>query len=120
MELMSHSSTFLLQPENPDAASSSSVSLTYALIVLNQPLPKFTPLLWSHAHIRVCADGGANRLYDEMPLLFPLEDPSHIRSRYTPDAIKSDMDSVKTEVLDFYAKLDFSCCRQRLVDIIKN
>ncbi|CAL5194460.1 unnamed protein product [Lathyrus oleraceus] len=105
MELMSHSSTFLLQPENPDAASSSSVSLTYALIVLNQPLPKFTPLLWSHAHIRVCADGGANRLYDEMPLLFPLEDPSHIRSRYTPDAIKGDMDSIKTEVLDFYEKL---------------
>lgn len=28
--------------------------------------------------------------------------------RYTPDAIKGDMDSVKTEVLDFYAKLVLS------------
>ncbi|CAL5194461.1 unnamed protein product [Lathyrus oleraceus] len=111
MELMCHSSSFLLPPENPNTASSpsssssSSLSLTYALVVLNQNLPKFTPLLWDHAHIRVCADGGANRVYDEMPLLFPQLNPSHVRSRYKPDAIKGDMDSIRTEVLDFYANL---------------
>ncbi|CAK8544334.1 unnamed protein product [Lathyrus sativus] len=104
MELMSHSSTFLLEPENPNA-DSSSISLTCALIVLNQPLPKLTPLFWDHAHIRVCADGGANRLYDEMPLLLPGQDPFQIRSEYKPDAIKGDLDSIRTEVLDFYAKL---------------
>lgn len=111
MELMCHSSSFLLPPENPNtASSSSSLSLTYALVLLNQNLPKFTPLLWDHgnssctfipllyynirlihscigcsffiAHIRVCADGGANRVYDEMPLLFPQLNPSHVRSRY--------------------------------------
>lgn len=58
MELMCHSSSFLLPPENPNTASSpsssssssSSLSLTYALVVLNQNLPKFTPLLWDHGN----------------------------------------------------------------------
>ncbi|KAL4603595.1 hypothetical protein ACB092_10G135200 [Castanea dentata] len=40
-----------------------------------------------------------------MPLLFPHEDPSHVRTRYKPDVIKGDMDSIRTEVLDFYANL---------------
>ncbi|XP_050264444.1 thiamine pyrophosphokinase 1 isoform X2 [Quercus robur] len=40
-----------------------------------------------------------------MPLLFPHEDPSHVRTRYKPDVIKGDMDSIRTEVLAFYANL---------------
>nr|AFK41823.1 unknown [Medicago truncatula] len=104
MELMCHCSTFLLPPET-SSSSSSSVSLAYALVILNQNLPKFAPLLWDHAHTRVCADGGANRVYDEMPLFFPHQNPSHVRTRYKPDAIKGDMDSIRTEVLDFYANL---------------
>lgn len=29
----------------------------------------------------MCADGGANRVYDDMPLLFPNETPSDVRTR---------------------------------------
>ncbi|KAF5455234.1 hypothetical protein F2P56_024833 [Juglans regia] len=101
MDVMSHSSAFLLPTIPPDHRP----FLTYALVLLNQRIPKFTPLLWEHAQLRLCADGGANRLYDEMPLLFPREDAVHVRNRYKPDVIKGDMDSIRTEVLDFYANL---------------
>ncbi|OAY49532.1 thiamine pyrophosphokinase 1 isoform X2 [Manihot esculenta] len=40
-----------------------------------------------------------------MPLLFPHEDALDIRHRYKPDVIKGDMDSIRTEVLDFYTSL---------------
>ncbi|KAH9786372.1 Thiamine pyrophosphokinase 1 [Citrus sinensis] len=92
MELMTHSSSFLL----PSTPTDSRPSLTYALVVLNQRLPRFAPLLWQH---------GANRVYDELPQLFPHEDPSDIRRRYKPDLIKGDMDSIRKEVMDFYASL---------------
>lgn len=101
MELMTHSSSFLL----PSTPTDSRPSLTYALVVLNQRLPRFAPLLWQHAKLRLCADGGANRVYDELPQLFPHEDPSDIRRRYKPDLIKGDMDSIRKEVMDFYASL---------------
>ncbi|KAJ6390498.1 hypothetical protein OIU77_024663 [Salix suchowensis] len=99
MDVMIHSSTFLL-PGNDHSSS-----VTYALVVLNQRLPRFTPILWNHAKVRVCADGGANRLFDEMPLLFPRDDAIDVRHRYKPDIIKGDMDSIRTEVLDFYTNL---------------
>ncbi|PON96569.1 thiamine pyrophosphokinase [Trema orientale] len=94
MEFMTHSSTFLL-PTVPDGHCP---SLTYALVLLNQRLPRFAPLLWEH-------DGGANRLYDEFPLFFPHEHASDVRNRYKPDVIKGDMDSIRTEVLDFYTSM---------------
>lgn len=119
METLCHCSKFLLPPEESTAAAASSSSLsptttttTYALVILNQRLPRFAPLLWEHgtallfhsffnflpsflfihvdfvatylpaAKLRVCADGGANRVFDEMPLFFPHEQPSHVRSRF--------------------------------------
>ncbi|OWM77981.1 thiamine pyrophosphokinase 1-like isoform X1 [Punica granatum] len=101
MEVVHHSSAFLLPSVAPDHRP----SLNYALIVLNQRLPRFTPLLWQHAQLRLCADGGANRVFDEMPGLFPHEDAVAVRNRYKPDVIKGDMDSVRTDVVDFYIKL---------------
>ncbi|XP_021609004.1 thiamine pyrophosphokinase 1 isoform X1 [Manihot esculenta] len=101
MDLMAHSSTFLL----PTISGDHRPSFTYVLVVLNQRLPRFTPLLWKHSQLRLCADGGANRVYDEMPLLVPHEDALDVRHRYKPDLIKGDMDSVRTEVLDFYTSL---------------
>ncbi|KAG5561142.1 hypothetical protein RHGRI_004230 [Rhododendron griersonianum] len=103
MELgvITHSSTFLL----PSIPTHNGPPPTYALVLLNQPLPRFTPLLWRHAQLRICADGGANRVYDELPQLLPHEDVPDLRNRYKPDIIKGDMDSVRQEVKDFYAKM---------------
>ncbi|XP_061347322.1 thiamine pyrophosphokinase 1-like [Gastrolobium bilobum] len=104
-EFMCHRSSFLLPPSEKDKDS------VTALVILNQKLPRFAPLLWDHAQVRVCADGGANRLYDEMPLLLSPQSQSqshphpHPQLRYKPDAINGDMDSIRTEVLDFYTKL---------------
>ncbi|XAR58452.1 Thiamine diphosphokinase [Bertholletia excelsa] len=101
MEVMTHSSSFLL----PSLPTDNGPSLAYALVVLNQRLPRFTPLLWERAQFRMCADGGANRVHDEFPQLFPHQDSADVRKRYKPDVIKGDMDSIRSEVLDFYAKL---------------
>ncbi|KAL7151243.1 hypothetical protein ABFS83_04G018300 [Erythranthe nasuta] len=98
MELMTHSSTFLL----PNPSADNGPAPTYVLVVLNRNLPRFTPLLWKHAQLRICADGGANRLYDELPLLFPDEDAVAMRKRYKPNLIKGDLDSIREEVLGFY------------------
>jgi hypothetical protein len=35
------------------------------------------------ACLRVCADGGANRLYDELPHFFPRDDPDVVRLRWS-------------------------------------
>ncbi len=41
------------------------------LVVANYTLPACTPALWRRATLRVVADGGANRLFDELPTLLP-------------------------------------------------
>ncbi|KAB5569445.1 hypothetical protein DKX38_003238 [Salix brachista] len=181
MDVMIHSSTFLL-PGNDHSSS-----VTYALVVLNQRLPRFTPILWNHGSVslvffsffaclracvsvtmfvllvfwrRVCVEqhrcgcvlmevpiGCSTKCLSCSPattlLMFdtgpPLDllrarefmmdavrpDKSehhkvldgmkyqlailHCRDmnyvRYKPDIIKGDMDSIRTEVLDFYTNL---------------
>ncbi|KAK9070071.1 hypothetical protein SSX86_010470 [Deinandra increscens subsp. villosa] len=103
---MTHCSSFLLPPATNSDAVSVSLPTTYALIILNQRLPRFSPLLWEHAKVRLCADGGANRLFDDMPELCRDElDVSGVRERYKPDVIKGDMDSIRPDVLNFYRNL---------------
>ncbi|KAL6884690.1 hypothetical protein ACP4OV_010626 [Aristida adscensionis] len=123
MDVMVHSSSFLLpklrQPANTPVTN-------YSLVVLNQHLPRFMPRLWAHARLRICADGGANRIFDEMfqmtndpdqkttrnrGLKFSPPDPngpynlaiSLLLSRYVPEIIAGDMDSIRPEVKLFYS-----------------
>ena len=50
-------------------------------VVLNYALPPCTPAVWAAARLRVAADGGANRLYDELPALLPHRDAEEARER---------------------------------------
>ncbi|KAF6250654.1 thiamine pyrophosphokinase [Scenedesmus sp. NREL 46B-D3] len=72
------------------------------LILLNYVLPPQTAHLWQQATTRICADGGANRLYDQIPVMLPGTDPFAAREAHLPDLIKGDLDSVRADVTDFY------------------
>lgn len=56
------------------------------------------------AAVRVCADGGANRLYDELPAMLPGQAPDDVRAAYLPSSIRGDLDSIRPDVLDFYQR----------------
>ncbi|KAJ7494679.1 thiamine pyrophosphokinase [Mycena galericulata] len=65
-----------------------------ALIILNQPFSEALFMrLWNSSQWHCCADGGANRLFDSMH--------AH-RSLYLPDLIKGDLDSIRSDVKEFY------------------
>jgi len=81
-----HTSPFLPQTTDSEAPNR-------ALVILNSPIrtppsPLFTEL-WNTSAIRVCADGGANRLYKADTQLIP-------------DLICGDLDSVVPFVRDYY------------------
>lgn len=66
------------------------------LIILNTPMEKL-PIhqLWSCTGVRICADGGANRLYYRFS-------NDQERDRYIPDFIVGDFDSLREEVRQYY------------------
>ncbi|KAI9012075.1 thiamine pyrophosphokinase, partial [Phycomyces nitens] len=70
----------------------------FCLIQLNQPIVHIHLFerLWANATIRLCADGGANRVYDAFESL-----PKK-RDQYLPDEIRGDLDSIRPEVRAFY------------------
>lgn len=47
------------------------------------------PCLDGSAAVRVCADGGANRVFDGMPALLPGQDPDEVRARYHSSLLAS-------------------------------
>lgn len=66
------------------------------LIILNTPIEKLPfHQLWSCTSMRICADGGANRLYYRF-----INDQE--RARYIPDFIVGDLDSLREEVRQYY------------------
>lgn len=67
------------------------------LILLNQALSGLEGVLTKHWHkfyLHVCADGGANRLYDSVS--------EGSRDQYIPHTICGDLDSARSEVLQYY------------------
>ena len=81
-------SPFLLLEDPPEQAKRRT-----ALVILNSPIqnppsPLFQKL-WSSSFIKICADGGANRLYKANPELIP-------------DLVRGDLDSLQDDVRKFY------------------
>ncbi|KXG50271.1 thiamine pyrophosphokinase, eukaryotic [Penicillium griseofulvum] len=69
----------------------------YALLILNQPInEKAFGVLSRYASYIICADGGANRLFD-MP---QVNEESKL-----PDSIVGDLDSIRPAVREHYEKL---------------
>jgi thiamine pyrophosphokinase len=65
--------------------------------------------LWRASDVRVCADGGANRLYDATILPWSQfqgkdspEENTKESNPYLPNAIVGDLDSIRPEVRDHY------------------
>ncbi|KAJ5958961.1 thiamine pyrophosphokinase eukaryotic [Penicillium vulpinum] len=71
----------------------------YALIILNQPInEKAFGVLSRYASYIICADGGANRLFDMLKI-------NGIESKQLPDRIVGDLDSIRPAVREHYEKL---------------
>ncbi|PSN70604.1 thiamine pyrophosphokinase-like protein 1 [Corynespora cassiicola Philippines] len=70
------------------------------LLILNQPITSFAAFarLWKHTQYRICADGGANRLYDMFNGGLETQ-----RAHYLPNAIHGDLDSLRGDVRAYYA-----------------
>ncbi|KAI2794193.1 hypothetical protein POX_a00783 [Penicillium oxalicum] len=74
----------------------------YALLMLNQPInEKAFAVLSQHASYIVCADGGANRLYDMMKA-------QGKEFTQLPDKIIGDLDSIRPAVRQHYEDLNVS------------
>nr|XP_019010453.1 thiamine pyrophosphokinase [Kwoniella pini CBS 10737]OCF49234.1 thiamine pyrophosphokinase [Kwoniella pini CBS 10737] len=67
-------------------------SKPYSLIIVNQPIRQdLLAKAWKAASLRLCADGGANRLYD-----------IDQGKGYLPEIIKGDFDSIREDVKEYY------------------
>ncbi|EIM90925.1 thiamine pyrophosphokinase Thi80 [Stereum hirsutum FP-91666 SS1] len=89
-----HWSTSFLLPTSERSSESSHTQHKRALIVLNQPFSfSLFDRLWSSTQHHFCADGGANRVHDLL---------REACSKYLPDLIKGDLDSLRDDVKDYY------------------
>ena len=88
----------LVVEDNTDtySVSVSAQATEISLILLNQPVDRHTLMdLFGRSSLVICADGGANRLYDAF-------DDSDERNRFIPDYIVGDLDSIRPEVKLYY------------------
>ena len=76
-----------------------------AAVVCNRELPTLARQVLQRASFVIAADGGANRLYDDLPGLFPGADPDLVRREHAPHRIVGDLDSIRADVHSFYSGL---------------
>jgi thiamine pyrophosphokinase len=71
------------------------VSSRYGLVMVNSETMDavLAKQWWSICDYKICADGGANRLYDGLACE---------ASRFIPDMVKGDLDSLRDDVKQFY------------------
>jgi thiamine pyrophosphokinase len=65
--------------------------------------------IWNNFEFKICAEGGANRLYDQLNI--------NKRPLYIPDYIVGDLDSIRDEVKEYY-RFDLSFFLLSAVTII--
>ncbi|XP_049848570.1 thiamin pyrophosphokinase 1-like [Schistocerca gregaria] len=82
----------------PSDTAKSNADAFGPLIIANQVLPPHFEALWQHTYPRICADGGANRVYDRIK-------ESHLNpADYVPTHCIGDLDSVRQDTKDFYLR----------------
>lgn len=83
-----------------------------ALLILNQKIniPSFLQL-WDNYQLRICADGGANRLYDYFNSKDQQQDHRQ-RVDYLPDYIIGDLDSLRDDVKQWYQSKGVTVIKQ--------
>jgi len=111
MKVRRHVSPFVSSNEdNSDKGTSS------CLIILNVPISRppsrVFEHLWDQSTYRICADGGANRLFDATTV----SSEEAVPSAYLPDKIKGDLDSLRSDVRDHYEKLGVNVERDKCQD----
>ncbi|KAG2107299.1 thiamine pyrophosphokinase [Suillus discolor] len=91
-----------------DPRASKDLDIPRALIILNQPFSvSLLKTLWAASEWRSCADGGGNRLYDVLGTSgHPDLRNSDIKSRFLPDMVKGDFDSLRDDVRLYYTSLN--------------
>lgn len=92
-----HSNSFLKKIANETLSATDDESPSrMSMVIINSPYIDFKIVqrLWSASRFKICADGGANRLY------FGVQE--HERRQYIPDYVVGDLDSLENEVRDFY------------------
>ena len=80
----------------PNFAVGNQAEFKTHLLILNSESfsSKLTVSIWNNCNLKVCADGGANRLYDSLTV--------EERGVYVPQYIIGDLDSLRSDVSEFY------------------
>jgi thiamine pyrophosphokinase len=113
--MKSHENSFLMgKSVEHRIQKRSSSNCRHVCILLNSPSMQAEVdsliHLWDSFDFTICADGGANRLYDGLKSLEKVQNglnsDSALCSKYVPTYIKGDLDSLRSDVEAFYRTTD--------------